>query len=88
MDILIIIIIIVRAIIDFNTAKSMGGYFIESDSASCGLVENYQSSGVDKYRSFNVGALNSDKYSNTQERKASYSNMGNGIDYWTIGDVQ
>ena len=54
--------------------------------ASCGLVENYQSSGVDKYRAFNVGALNSDKYSNTQERKASYSNMGNGIDYWAIGD--
>lgn len=43
------------------------------------------SSGTDVYQSFNIGALDSNKSSNTQERKASYSNMGNGIDCYAIG---
>ena len=43
------------------------------------------SSGTDVYQSFNIGALDSDKSSNTQERKADYSNMGNGIDCYAIG---
>lgn len=51
-----------------------------------GLVENYNGSGVDKYRGFNVGCLDNDKVSNTQEQKATYSNMGNGIDFYTVGD--
>ena len=44
------------------------------------------SSGTDIFRSFNIGALDSNKIINTQERKASYSNMGNGIDCYAIGD--
>jgi len=43
------------------------------------------SSGTDVYQSFNIGALDSNKSSNTQERKANYSNMGNGIDCYGIG---
>ena len=43
------------------------------------------SSGTDIHRAFNIGALDSDKVSNTQERKATYSNMGNGIDCYAIG---
>ena len=43
------------------------------------------SSGTDIFRSFNIGALDSNKIINTQERKASYSNMGNGIDCYAIG---
>ena len=53
---------------------------------SIGLVENYQNSGVDKYRSFHIGALNSDKSSTTSEKKASYSNCGEAIDCFAIGD--
>ena len=41
--------------------------------------------GSDVYQSFNIGALDSNKSSNTQERKANYSNMGNGIDCYAIG---
>ena len=44
------------------------------------------SSGTDIFRSFNIGALESNKVSNTQERKVNYSNMGNGIDCYAIGD--
>ena len=43
------------------------------------------SSGTDVYQSFNIGALDSETVSNTQERKANYSNMGNGIDCYAIG---
>ena len=42
-------------------------------------------SGSDVYQSFNIGALDSELISNTQERKANYSNMGNGIDCYAIG---
>ena len=34
---------------------------------------------------FNIGALDDQKVSYTQERKASYSNTGNAIDMWTHG---
>ena len=44
------------------------------------------SSGTDIYRTFNIGALESNKSNNTQERKVNYSNMGNGIDCYAIGD--
>ena len=58
--------------------------------ASIGCVENYNGGGVDVYRTFMAGALNDNHYSNGdgtyQERKVSYSNMGNAIDFWTIGD--
>tara|TARA_B100000902_G_C27309265_1_gene917383 strand:+ start:612 stop:3389 length:2778 start_codon:yes stop_codon:yes gene_type:complete len=41
--------------------------------------------GVDVQPTFNIGALDDYKVSNTQERKASYSNMGNAIDLYTHG---
>ena len=44
------------------------------------------SSGVSVTRAFNIGALDDTKVSNTQERKATYSNMGNGIDCYAIGE--
>lgn len=44
------------------------------------------SSGSDVYQTFNIGALESNKASNTQERKVNYSNMGTGIDCYAIGD--
>ena len=43
------------------------------------------SRGSDVYQTFNIGALESNKASNTQERKVNYSNMGNGIDCYAIG---
>tara|TARA_B100001287_G_scaffold233564_1_gene205025 strand:+ start:929 stop:3064 length:2136 start_codon:yes stop_codon:yes gene_type:complete len=43
------------------------------------------SSGVSVTRAFNIGALDDVKASNTQEQKAVYSNMGNGIDCYAIG---
>ena len=55
-----------------------------------GNVRNYNGEGVDVYRTFNIGALNEDTYSNGdgsyQEQKATYSNMGNAVDFYTIGD--
>ena len=45
-----------------------------------------ESGSSDVYRCFNIGALNSHKSSTTQELKAPYSCMGNGIDCYTIGD--
>ena len=44
------------------------------------------SSGVSVTRAFNIGALDDEKPSNTQEQKAIYSNMGEGIDCYAIGD--
>tara|TARA_B100000287_G_scaffold69796_1_gene61297 strand:- start:8756 stop:10945 length:2190 start_codon:yes stop_codon:yes gene_type:complete len=44
-----------------------------------------ESGSSDVYRGFNIGALDSDKSNNSQERKANYSNMGNGIDCYAIG---
>ena len=41
--------------------------------------------GVDVQPTFNIGALDDAKVSNTQERKANYSNMGNAIDLYTHG---
>ena len=55
-----------------------------------GNVPNYNGGGVDVYRTFSVGALDDQTVSNGdgtyQERKISYSNMGNGVDFYTIGD--
>jgi len=56
-----------------------------------GNVRNYNGGGIDVYRTFNVGALDDDTVSNGdgtyQERKISYSNMGNAVDFYTIGDA-
>ena len=50
-----------------------------------GNLPNYNSEGVDIYRTFAVGALDDDQASNGdgsyQEVKAPYSNMGNAIDF-------
>ena len=55
-----------------------------------GNVPNYNGGGVDVYRTFNIGALDDQTVSNGdgtyQEQKISYSNMGNGVDFYTIGD--
>ena len=55
-----------------------------------GNIPNYNGGGIDVYRTFNVGALNDNTYSNGdgtyQQRKVSYSNMGNAVDFYTIGD--
>ena len=55
-----------------------------------GCVRNYNGGGIDVYRTFNVGALDDNTVSNGdgtyQQRKVSYSNMGNAIDFYTIGD--
>ena len=73
------------------TAKSNGYEMVNRPSnPNCiGCVENYNGTGVDVYRTFNVGALddNTTNYSgNYQERKVSYSDMGNAIDFYIIGD--
>ena len=56
-----------------------------------GNVPNYNGGGVDVYRTFNVGALDDDQVSNGDgsyyEHKATYSNMGNAVDFYTIGDA-
>ena len=55
-----------------------------------GNVPNYNGGGVDVYRTFNVGALDDTSYANGdgtyREQKAFYSNMGNAVDFYTIGD--
>ena len=53
-------------------------------------IGNISVGGVDVYRTFNVGALDDDQVSNGDgtyyEQKATYSNMGNAVDFYTIGD--
>ena len=44
-----------------------------------------RSGATDIFRTFNIGALDSNKSSNTTEQKAGYSNMGNSIDCYAIG---
>ena len=55
-----------------------------------GNVPNYNGGGIDVYRTFNVGALDDETVSNGDgtyyEQKVSYSNMGNAVDFYTIGD--
>jgi len=55
-----------------------------------GNVRNYNGGGIDVYRTFHVGALDDQTVSNGdgtyQERKVTYSNMGNAVDFYTIGD--
>ena len=55
-----------------------------------GNVPNYNGGGIDVYRTFAAGALDDNTVSNGdgtyQERKATYSNMGNAVDFYTIGD--
>ena len=52
---------------------------------SIGYVSNYMGTGQGGYRTFNIGALDSNMSSTSYERKASYSNMGEGIDCYAIG---
>ena len=58
--------------------------------ANPNCIGNISVGGVDIYRTFNVGALDDDQVSNGDgtyyERKATYSNMGNAVDFYTIGD--
>ena len=55
-----------------------------------GVVRNYNSTGIDTYRTFAAGALNDNLSLNNNgsyyEQKVTYSNMGNAIDFYTIGD--
>ena len=71
-------------------AESYGLMVNRVGSPNCiGCVSNYNGTGVDVYRTFNVGALddNTVNVSGTyMEQKATYSNMGNGIDFYIIGD--
>ena len=48
-------------------------------------IGKFVDGGVDVQPTFNIGALDDAKVSNTQERKANYSNMGNAIDLYTHG---
>ena len=68
-------------------AAKQNGYVVNRAGfpASCGVVENYNNTGLDKNRAFNIGALDGRKSTNTSERKAWYSNMGNGIDCYAHG---
>ncbi len=72
------------------TAKLYSEMVNRPGNPSCiGCVENYNNTGVDIYRTFNVGALDDDtiNVSGTyMEQKATYSNMGNAVDFYTIGD--
>jgi len=71
-------------------AESLGLMVNRVGSPNCiGCVSNYNGTGVDVYRTFNVGALddNTVNVSGTyMEQKATYSNMGNAIDFYIIGD--
>ena len=73
-----------------STAKLYSEMVNRVGSPNCiGCVENYNGTGVDVYRTFNVGALDDDtiNVSGTyMEQKATYSNMGNAVDFYTIGD--
>ena len=55
-----------------------------------GNLPNYNNGGVDIYRTFAIGALDDNQVSNGDgsyyEKKVSYSNMGNAIDCYAIGD--
>ena len=74
------------------SAESLGYEMVNRPgNPSCiGNVNNYNGGGIDVYRSFNVGALDDDTVANGdgtyQEQKATYSNMGNAVDFYTIGD--
>lgn len=73
-------------------AESMNHMVNRPGNPSCiGCVSNYNGSGIDVYRTFNVGALDDDQVSNGddgtyRDQKATYSNMGNAVDFYTIGD--
>ena len=72
------------------SAKVNGEMVNRVGNPNCiGCVENYNNTGVDVYRTFNVGALDDDTINNSgtyMEQKATYSNMGNAVDFYTIGD--
>ena len=74
-----------------STAQSFSEMVNRVSNPNCiGNVPNYNGGGVDVYRTFNVGALDDDQLSNGDgtyyEQKATYSNMGNAVDFYTIGD--
>ena len=74
-----------------STAQSFSEMVNRVSNPNCiGNVPNYNGGGVDVYRTFNVGALDDDQVSNGDgsyyEQKATYSNMGNAVDFYTIGD--
>ena len=74
-----------------STAETNGEMVNRVGNPNCiGNVPDYNGGGVDIYRTFNVGALDDDQVSNGDgtffEQKATYSNMGNAVDFYTIGD--
>ena len=60
------------------------------DPNCIGNLPNYNNEGVDIYRAFTIGALDDVQASNGDgsyfEYKVAYSNMGNAVDVFTIGD--
>jgi len=72
-----------------SSAES-NGYEMVNRVANPNCIGNISVDGVDVYRTFNVGALDDDQVSNGngtyREQKATYSNMGNAVDFYTIGD--
>ena len=74
-----------------SQAEEFGEMVNRVSNPNCiGNVPNYNGGGVDVYRTFNIGALEEDTISNGdgsyREVKAAYSNMGNAVDFYTIGD--
>ena len=74
-----------------SDAESFGLMVNRVSNPNCiGNVPNYNGGGVDVYRTFSIGALDEDTNPNGdgsyREEKASYSNMGNAVDLYTIGD--
>ena len=76
-----------RTLVD---AESQGLMVNRVGNPNCiGCVSNYNNTGVDIYRTFNVGALDDDTVNDSgtyREQKATYSNMGNAVDFYIIGD--
>ena len=71
-----------------STAEAYGEMVNRVGNPNC--IGNVSVGGVDIYRTFAVGALDDDQGSNGDgtyyEVKATYSNMGNAVDFYTIGD--
>ena len=71
-------------------SSAESNYEMVNRVANPNCIGNISVDGVDVYRTFNVGALDDDQVSNGngtyREQKATYSNMGNAVDFYTIGD--
>jgi len=71
-----------------STAEALSEMVNRVGSPLC--LGHIDDGGVDVYRTFAVGALDDDQVANGngtyREQKATYSNMGNAVDFYTIGD--